>query len=119
MIHELLVGASPKARPVLTWNMLIGGPNQSHKVNFKEPLPARGKISKKTFAFCSVNTFPELIRKSFRKERRFLGDLFSWPDGGRVLLNEGIAEHENCIFIIKTFLDKFSYTAACLSQIDA
>ena len=65
MIHELLSGTSPKARSVLTWNMLIGGPNQSHKVNFKEPVPAKGKISKKTSAFCSVNTFPEKNEKSY------------------------------------------------------
>ena len=72
VIHELLIGANPKARPVLTWNMMIGGPNQSHKVNFKEPLPARGKISKRTFAFWSVNPFPENIRKKFSE-----GTLFS------------------------------------------
>jgi hypothetical protein len=74
VIHELLnktrhpkmAGHEPK--PVF-WNMLIGGPNQSHKVNFKEPLPVMGKISKKTFRFISVNTFPEVFSKSFRKER--------------------------------------------------
>jgi len=74
VIHELLIGTDPKARPVLTWNMLIGGPNQSYKVNFKEPLPARGKISKRTFAFCSVNPFPENIRKKFWE-----GTLISLP----------------------------------------
>ena len=74
MIHELLIGTDPKARPVLTWNMLIGGPNQSYKVNFKEPLPVKGKISKRTFAFCSVNLFPENIRKKFCE-----GTLFSPP----------------------------------------
>jgi hypothetical protein len=61
VIHELLIGTNPKARPVLTWNMLIGGPNQSYKVNFKEPLPAMGKISKKTFPFLFVNTFSEKL----------------------------------------------------------
>jgi hypothetical protein len=47
----------------IIWNMLIGGPNQSHKVNFKEPLPLKGKISKKTFGFSAVNTFPEIFQK--------------------------------------------------------
>ena len=49
--------------------MLIGGPNQSHKVNFKELLPFMGKIAKRSFAFCFVNTFPEFFWKSFLKER--------------------------------------------------
>jgi hypothetical protein len=35
---------------------LIGGPNQSHKVNFKEP-PRRGKSSSKNFCVSSVNTY--------------------------------------------------------------
>jgi len=47
----------PEGRSVLTWNMLIGGPNQSHKVNFKEPLPVKGKTFKTTFAASFVNTF--------------------------------------------------------------
>ena len=41
---------------------MIGGPNQSHKVNFKE-LPQRGKISSKNFCVSSVNTLFENIRK--------------------------------------------------------
>jgi len=109
VIHELLIGTGPKARPVLTWNMLIGGPNQSHKVNFKEPPLVRGKISKRTFAFCSVNTFPENLRKKFWE-----GTLFSralrLP---RPRLAEGIErrerEHGNCIFLIKFFLVTKSY----------
>ena len=56
MIHELLIGTNPKARSILTWNMLIGGPNQSHKVNFKE-LPFEGKSFSKDFGFLSVNRF--------------------------------------------------------------
>ena len=115
MIHELLIGTNPKARPVLTWNMLIGGPNQSHKVNFKEPLPARGKISKKTFAFCSVNTFPDIFRKSFGKERCFLGRLAHPVHRWTRELNEGISEHGNCFFFIKTFLDNKSNAAINLS----
>ena len=71
VIHELLDDAGGEAcidsryghEARIIWNMLIGGPNQSHKVNFKEPLPLRGKISKKTFRFSAVNTFPEIFRK--------------------------------------------------------
>jgi hypothetical protein len=36
---------------------LIGGPNQSHKVNLKEHIPKGGKISIRTTGFPSVNTF--------------------------------------------------------------
>jgi hypothetical protein len=115
VIHELLIGTDPKARSVLTWNMLIGGPNQSYKVNFKEPLPARGKISKRTFAFCSVNPFPENIRKSFGKERWFLGHFVRLARVWHEVLNEGIAEHGNCIFLIKTFLEKKSNAASYCS----
>ncbi len=85
---------------------MIGGPNQSHKVNFKEPLPARGKISKRTFAFCFVNPFPDFSEKSFVKERYFLRPFVYLARVFRERLPEGIAEHGNCIFIIKTFLDK-------------
>jgi hypothetical protein len=108
VIHELLIGANPKARPVLTWNMMIGGPNQSHKVNFKEPLPARGKISKRTFAFISVNPFPENIRKKFWKGTLFSPPFVHLTRVYRERFTEGIAEHGNCIFLIKPFLDKKS-----------
>jgi hypothetical protein len=36
---------------------LIGGPNQSHKVNFKELPVFLGKSSKKTFRVSLVNNF--------------------------------------------------------------
>jgi hypothetical protein len=49
---------------------LIGGPNQSHKVNFKEPSP-RGKISIKNFGGYSVNTFPGYFRENLRKDPNF------------------------------------------------
>lgn len=67
------------------WNMLIGGPNQSHKVNFKEPAPRRGKISKKTFGFSVVNTFPEFFRKKCWK-----GTPVFWIPGH----HSGIAAHD-------------------------
>ena len=96
----------PEGSPVLTWNMLIGGPNQSYKVNFKEPLPARGKISKRTFAFCSVNPFPGNIRKKFWEGTLFSPPLVHLTRALRERFTEGSAEHGNCIFLIKTFLDK-------------
>jgi hypothetical protein len=42
--------------------LLIGGPNQSHKVNFKE-LPTRGKVSNKKFRLPFVNPFFRKIQK--------------------------------------------------------
>ena len=41
---------------------MIGGPNQSHKVNFKEP-PHRGKISSKNFYDSSVNYYSGISNK--------------------------------------------------------
>ena len=42
--------------------------------------------------------------------------LFSWPGDGRVLLNEGIAEHGKCVFLIKTFLGNFTNAVAFFCQ---
>lgn len=86
--------------------MLIGGPNQSYKVNFKEPLPAMGKISKKTSAFWSVNSFPEEFEK--RYGRNAFAFLVPRPPHHveRDKLIEGIAENANCLLLIKIFLIK-------------
>ena len=60
--------------------MLIGGPNQSHKVNFKEPVPLKGKIANRSFRFSFVNTFSRISKKSFVKERlNFLSPFISPP----------------------------------------
>ena len=109
MIHELLIGANPKARTVLTWNMLIGGPNQSYKVNFKEPPLVRGKISKRTFTFCSVNTFPEFNRKKFWEGTPFSQLPRSLLPCLHKVSNDGSAEHGNCIFLFKFFLGITTY----------
>lgn len=54
------------------FELLIGGPNQSHKVNFKE-LPTRGKVSTKKFAGRFVNLFSEKIsEKNLRRNRTLL-----------------------------------------------
>lgn len=84
--------------------MLIGGPNQSHKVNFKEPLPRRGKISKKTFRFFFVNTFPEVFRKKFWKERLAYGPFDRPRRFCDAVLTEGTAEHANALWLFKIFL---------------
>ena len=60
VIHELLMISV--RRLVSFFELLIGGPNQSHKVNFKE-LPLRGKISSKNFYLTVVNTFLENFLK--------------------------------------------------------
>ena len=46
VIHELLTLITAEA--VIVFELLIGGPNQSHKVNFKE-LPVRERESAKNF----------------------------------------------------------------------
>ncbi len=67
MIHELLVKRTEVRLPYYTYiELLIGGPNQSHKVNFKE-LPEVGKSSIRNYRFASVNTFFELFLKNFRR----------------------------------------------------
>jgi len=96
---------------------MIGGPNQSHKVNFKEPLPARGKISKRTFVICFVNPFPDFCEKSFVKEHYFLRPFVYRTRVFRKRFTEGIAEDGNCIFLIKTFLNKFSNTSASIYNV--
>ncbi len=61
---------------------------------------------KRTFAFWSVNPFPEFFRKKFWKERSFLFRLRYRIRVLRERFIEGTAEHGSCIFLIKTFLDK-------------
>lgn len=60
VIHELLTLIPTEVG--IVFELLIGGPNQSHKVNFKE-LPRRGKISSKNFCLTVVNTFLENFLK--------------------------------------------------------
>jgi hypothetical protein len=83
---------------------LIGGPNQSHKVNFKEP-PQRGKISSKNLCVSSVNTYsgnPEI----FLTEELLLAGLDSshrpvFAGSPRI---EGRAEHVPMCSLFKSFL---------------
>jgi hypothetical protein len=46
---------------------LIGGPNQSHKVNFKE-LPRGERVQARTSALPSSILIPDIFRKELRKE---------------------------------------------------
>jgi hypothetical protein len=84
--------------------MLIGGPNQSYKVNFKEPLPRRGKISKKTSAFAFVNTFSEKTRKNVERNVEPSRPFNLHRRDDREVLIEGIAENAIWVFLIKFFL---------------
>jgi hypothetical protein len=83
---------------------LIGGPNQSHKVNFKEP-PHWGKISSKNFCVSPVNTYCKVSEKTLAG-----GPLLAVLDsphrpafagGPRI---EGRAEHARKLGLFKTFL---------------
>ena len=104
VIHELLLMRTRRLAPHILGIMLIGGPNQSHKVNFKELLPFMGKIAKRSFAFCFVNTFPEFIWKSFWKERIISYLLLALRSVFCTVLRLGKREHANGFFLFKIFL---------------
>jgi len=55
--------------------LLIGGPNQSHKVNFKE-LPDKGKRSNKKDRCAVVNIFFEDFEKTFKPSVELQGTPF-------------------------------------------
>jgi hypothetical protein len=83
---------------------LIGGPNQSHKVNFKEP-PHWGKISSKNFCVSPVNTYCKVSEKTLA-EGPLLAVLDSphrpaFAGGPRI---EGRAEHARKLGLFKSFL---------------
>ena len=84
---------------------MIGGPNQSHKVNFKEPPLVGERCSREHSHFGPSILFPNFSEKSFGKERDFLRLLRLSPGILRARFIEGIAEHGNWIFLIKTFLE--------------
>jgi hypothetical protein len=81
---------------------LIGGPNQSHKVNFKE-LPDEGKISSKVFLSTPVNYFSNYFQKCaerviFCRPVLFVAANFAGPFAA------GRAENARWGFQFKTFL---------------
>jgi hypothetical protein len=72
--------------------MLIGGPNQSHKVNFKEPPPERGKDFKENIRILVRQSFSRGFRKKFWKGTLLLLVFFArLARVGREVLNEGSA----------------------------
>ncbi len=92
---------------------MIGGPNQSHKVNFKE-LPAEGKISNKNFRSPVVNLFSENFLKNFRhrlpKEPNFLSldpSRLSFSPARRLGRVEGELVSRLRQYFFRTFLKKF------------
>jgi hypothetical protein len=83
---------------------LIGGPNQSHKVNFKE-LPQRGKISSKNLCVSSVNTYSKNPERMPTEELLLAGldssHRLDFSSGPRI---EGRAEHATKGGSFKSFL---------------
>jgi hypothetical protein len=83
---------------------LIGGPNQSHKVNFKEP-PRWGKISSKNFCVSSVNTYSKISEKILAEEQLLaVLDSSHHPVLAGSPRIEGRAEHARLRRLFKTFL---------------
>ena len=68
VIHELQWSQFHPAPLYLHIELLIGGPNQSHKVNFKEPPSFEGKEEEDEFRF--------IRQEFFRKISDFLRDFF-------------------------------------------
>jgi len=68
---------------------LIGGPNQSHKVNLKEHCPHEGKTSTKATGHFFVNTFPDRAGSALTYRRIALGVLFFRPAFSGGALEEG------------------------------
>ena len=68
VIHELLTSMPTEAGTI--FELLIGGPNQSHKINFKEP-SFLGKGTIMNFPPPSSTHFPGKLEKMSGKERVF------------------------------------------------
>lgn len=94
----------------IVFELLIGGPNQSHKVNFKEP-PFRGKRISRNFFFSSVNSFSENFLR-FSKEKSQKEQSFSPPSDTSFGLRrptsiEGKGDGASCDHLRKSFLADF------------
>ena len=85
--------------------MLIGGPNQSHKVNFKE-LPDMGKSSNKKYRFVLVNNFFEDFKKTFKANWRTQGTFPSASGVFYCAVRDGSADNGNRGPMLKKFLPK-------------
>ena len=102
VILELLNAVSRSSPSILCLELLIGGPNQSHKVNFKEPSHQGKRVRKNSFR-SSVNTFSKNFfwKRSPRPActalvlhccQHFCGQM-----------NRGSAEHVNCLAWFKSY----------------
>jgi hypothetical protein len=89
---------------LLLKNFLIGGPNQSHKVNFKE-LPFGERVPARTSRFVSSRDFPEIPENLARKSSEpFAGFIASLLSSKRPACHEGRAEHALVPKRYKSFL---------------
>ena len=88
--------------------MLIGGPNQSHKVNFKELFPMRERCPQEGLSFGPSIHFPNIFQKRISgKNRRSRGGFFrSTCVVWRRVLKEGRTENANSRTGYKPFLKK-------------
>gem|GEM_PF-1450530 len=107
VIHELLVSIPSIARRYhYFFELLIGGSNQSHKVNFKE-LPFRGKISMRNFSKATVNSFFEKFSK---KEPTALGKIPPPNSSSEAFRgprrSDGSAESASSVDAFKLFLSE-------------
>ena len=78
----------PEARSTI-FGIVDWGSQSIAQSKFQRTAPNKGKSSKETFSFFSVNTFPNFCEKSFGKERRSFGppSLLSL-----IFFNEDLAE---------------------------
>ena len=90
VIHELLRYRPKSVSHTNYIELLIGGPNQSHKVNFKEPLPLRERFPRRHFHFSPSILFPKILEISFGMKRpSFWIPSFALPDSARRVLRWG------------------------------
>src|SRR3954471_3029069 len=74
---------------------------------FQRTAPFLGeRCSREHSRFLPSILFPNFSEKSFGKERAFLFRLRCRIRVLRERFTEGTAEHGNCVFLIKTFLEK-------------
>jgi hypothetical protein len=85
--------------------LLIGGPNQSHKVNFKE-LPDMGKSSNKKDRCAAVNTFFEDFEKTFKPNGELQGTSLRRSAFFASLSVEGSADNVSHGLRLKKFFEE-------------
>ena len=89
VILELLNIVSRSSHLILLYlELLIGGPNQSYKVNFKEP-SFWGSVPARTFVFRPSTPFRIISKKSSDKEQLFCFNLCTLYDQSRRVCGGG------------------------------